>query len=212
MAQSFAWRCCSCDRYARGPGRLDWASQPDPFRRYEGAPLLHLPRHSFEPDGSAPEPQHHTLSHTPHTHTSSFPSWDEISLGITPQLSQPQLPSQPTQLSSQQASQPTHGPQPISLAAVSQLLYYSLALSGWKAAGGEAWSLRVDPSSGNLHPTEAHLILPPMGSHVAGGGPFVAHYAPRWVVAHAILRLRLFPCVLGLQSTEMDCGRCLEQS
>ena len=31
------------DRYAPGPGYLDWASQPDPFRRYEGAARLELP-------------------------------------------------------------------------------------------------------------------------------------------------------------------------
>lgn len=31
------------DRYAPGPGGLDWASQPDPFRRYAGAPELDLP-------------------------------------------------------------------------------------------------------------------------------------------------------------------------
>ena len=30
------------DRYARGPGYLDWASQPDPFRRYDGAPVIAL--------------------------------------------------------------------------------------------------------------------------------------------------------------------------
>jgi len=30
------------DRYARGPGYLDWASQPDPFRRYDGAPIIAL--------------------------------------------------------------------------------------------------------------------------------------------------------------------------
>ncbi len=30
-------------RYALGPGGLDWANQPDPFRRYEGAALIHLP-------------------------------------------------------------------------------------------------------------------------------------------------------------------------
>ncbi len=28
--------------YARGPGQLDWATQPDPFRRYRGAPVLEL--------------------------------------------------------------------------------------------------------------------------------------------------------------------------
>jgi SagB-type dehydrogenase family enzyme len=31
------------NRYARALGYLDWANQPDPFRRYEGAPLIPLP-------------------------------------------------------------------------------------------------------------------------------------------------------------------------
>ena len=31
------------DRYAPGPGGLDWATQPDPFRRFGGAPQLDLP-------------------------------------------------------------------------------------------------------------------------------------------------------------------------
>ena len=31
------------NRYAAGPRQLDWANQPNPFRRYEGAPLIHLP-------------------------------------------------------------------------------------------------------------------------------------------------------------------------
>ena len=31
------------DRYARALGYMDWANQPDPFRRYEGAPLYELP-------------------------------------------------------------------------------------------------------------------------------------------------------------------------
>jgi SagB-type dehydrogenase family enzyme len=30
-------------RFAPGPGHLDWASQPDPFRTYEGAPVIELP-------------------------------------------------------------------------------------------------------------------------------------------------------------------------
>ncbi len=30
--------------YARSPGYLDWATQPDPFRRFDGAPFLPLPR------------------------------------------------------------------------------------------------------------------------------------------------------------------------
>jgi SagB-type dehydrogenase family enzyme len=31
------------NRYARALGYLDWANQPDPFRRFEGAPLISLP-------------------------------------------------------------------------------------------------------------------------------------------------------------------------
>ena len=31
------------DRYAPGPGGLDWANQPDPFRRFVGAPRVELP-------------------------------------------------------------------------------------------------------------------------------------------------------------------------
>ena len=31
------------ERYAAGPDYLDWEQQPDPFRRFEGAPLLPLP-------------------------------------------------------------------------------------------------------------------------------------------------------------------------
>ena len=31
------------NRYARALGYLDWANQPDPFRRFEGAELIRLP-------------------------------------------------------------------------------------------------------------------------------------------------------------------------
>ena len=31
------------NQYARSLGYMDWANQPDPFRRYEGAPLIRLP-------------------------------------------------------------------------------------------------------------------------------------------------------------------------
>ena len=31
------------DGYAPGPGGLDWANQPDPFRRYAGTQLCELP-------------------------------------------------------------------------------------------------------------------------------------------------------------------------
>jgi SagB-type dehydrogenase family enzyme len=41
------------NRYAPGPGELDWANQPNPFRRYEGAPLVRLPLLGPD-DGPAP--------------------------------------------------------------------------------------------------------------------------------------------------------------
>ncbi|XP_058104604.1 uncharacterized protein LOC131248360 isoform X1 [Magnolia sinica] len=68
-------------------------------------------------------------------------------------------------------------PQPLSLSTLSQFLYDSLSLSAWKTTGFSTWSLRVNPSSGNLHPTEAYIIspsLPPLSD-----SPFVSHYAPK---------------------------------
>ncbi len=43
-------------RYARGPGYMDWANQPHPFRRYGGATLLPFPF-----DGGAPSPTYEDL-------------------------------------------------------------------------------------------------------------------------------------------------------
>ena len=56
--------------------------------------------------------------------------------------------------------------------AIGGFLELSLGLSAWKSIGNERWSLRMNPSSGNLHPTEAHLILPDMIG-IQGG---VYHY------------------------------------
>ncbi|MDD2639113.1 MAG: hypothetical protein PHO60_09135, partial [Methanothrix sp.] len=40
-------------------------------------------------------------------------------------------------------------PRPLSFETVSQLLFDTLAISAWRRAGGAAWALRVNPSSGN---------------------------------------------------------------
>lgn len=64
---------------------------------------------------------------------------------------------------------------------ISALFFDSLALSAWKQAGGVRWALRVNPSSGNLHPTEAYLICGPI--HGLCELPQIAHYAPD---AHAL--------------------------
>jgi hypothetical protein len=44
---------------------------------------------------------------------------------------------------------------------LSRLLWHSMAISAWKKVPrtGDRYSLRVNPSSGNLHPTETYLAL-----------------------------------------------------
>src|SRR4030095_2014956 len=54
---------------------------------------------------------------------------------------------------------------------------YALSLTAWKSAQGTRWSLRANPSSGNLHPTEGYAVLPAIdGLHERPG---VFPYAPR---------------------------------
>ena len=103
-------------RYARALGYLDWASQPDPFRRYEQSPMF-------------------LLEHPP---SSAAPAYDSLF----------NLPQGPVD--------------PVNRGSISRLFYESLAISAWKQAGNNRWSLRVNPSSGDLHPTEAYLITAPV--------------------------------------------------
>ena len=79
-------------------------------------------------------------------------------------------------------------PAPLDFASISQLFFDSLALSAWKQYGGERWALRVNPSSGNLHPTEGYLICGPVPGLTET--PMVAHYAPR---EHALEVRATFP-------------------
>lgn len=116
-------------QYARGPQFLDWDSQPDPFRRFLGAPLVPLRR--LPPEGSGPR-------------------YGEVLAGNLP-------------------------PASLDLDFVARLLFDSLALSAWKQANGAKWALRVNPSSGNLHPTEAYLLTGALPG-LAGG---IYHYAPK---------------------------------
>jgi hypothetical protein len=46
-------------RYARSLGYMDWANQPDPFRRYEGSPLIALPL--LKPDAAPLSPLYEDL-------------------------------------------------------------------------------------------------------------------------------------------------------
>lgn len=117
------------DRYARSLGFMDWSTQPDPFRRYPGAPLIELERP--DDDGG---PAYDTLFST--------------------------LPKA----------------RPLTRSEVSCLLYDSLAISAWKQAGRNRWALRVNPSSGNLHPTEAYVLAGPVPGLRDGAALY--HYAP----------------------------------
>jgi SagB-type dehydrogenase family enzyme len=125
------------DRYAPGPHALDWATQPDPFRRYTDAPLIKL---DLLPPGDLPL--------------------------YEPAFTEGRIPVQPLDRKS-----------------VSQLFNDSLAISAWKKAGDVKWALRVNPSSGNLHPTEGYLICGPIRGLC--DVPMVCHYAPK---IHALER------------------------
>ncbi|MFZ2403949.1 MAG: SagB/ThcOx family dehydrogenase, partial [Methylobacter sp.] len=47
---------------------------------------------------------------------------------------------------------------PLNLTNAGLLLELAFGLSAWKQFGPSRWALRCNPSSGNLHPTEAYLI------------------------------------------------------
>jgi SagB-type dehydrogenase family enzyme len=64
----------------------------------------------------------------------------------------------------------------LTASAIGDLLRHALGLSAWKRFQTSRWSLRVNPSSGNLHPTEAYLILPALAG--LADAPAVYHYAP----------------------------------
>lgn len=67
---------------------------------------------------------------------------------------------------------------PLCLESISQLLQFSLAIAAHKEANGSEWAVRCNASSGNLHPTESYLILPPLLKE-QNGNTTVMHYAPK---------------------------------
>lgn len=131
-------------RYARSLGYLDWDTQPDPFRRFEGAELVHLP----------------------------FGREDES----------------PSYASLARAG--AVAPRALDARAVGTFFELGLGLTAWKEFQGSRWSLRANPSSGNLHPTEGYAVLPGGAlKATAGEDWWVAHYAP---AEHALeVRARL---------------------
>ncbi len=50
-------------------------------------------------------------------------------------------------------------PAPPTIDSLSTLMELSMGLSAWKEYGPDRWALRCNPSSGNLHPTEAYVFV-----------------------------------------------------
>jgi SagB-type dehydrogenase family enzyme len=126
-------------RYAPGPGLLDWANQPDPFRTWSGAPRVELPLAPAELGAS----------------------WDDLHV--------------PGAVS----------PRPLDRGAIGAFFELALGLTAWKEYRGSRWSLRANPSSGNLHPTEGYALL----SAVPGLAAGLYHYLSR----DHVLERRLAP-------------------
>lgn len=91
-------------------------------------------------------------------------------------------------------------PTALDLDGVSKLLELSMGLSAWKQFGPDRWALRCNPSSGNLHPTEAYVV----SNRVPGLADGVHHYAPREHALEQRAALAGDPehgwCLLGLSS------------
>ncbi len=66
--------------------------------------------------------------------------------------------------------------QEFSLKSLALFLELSMGISAWISFKANSWALRINPSSGNLHPTECYIILPPLKENNNTGGVF--HYNP----------------------------------
>ena len=129
-------------RYARSPGYMDWATQPHPFRYYEGSLRTQL-----------------DLNRTPRP------------LGYDQLYEDHPL-----------------SPKPVDLDSLADFFRYSLALSACKQSGSSRWALRVNPSSGNLHPTEAYIVLSSLSG--ASANPALYHYVSE---SHVLEQRASFP-------------------
>ena len=129
-------------RYVRSLGFMDWATQPHPFRYYEGSLQTQL-----------------DLNRTPHPLT-----YDQL--------------YEDSPLS----------PKSVDLDSIADFFRHSLDLSAWKQSGSSRWSLRINPSSGNLHPTEAYVILPSLSG--ASGNSALYHYVSE---SHVLEQRASFP-------------------
>jgi SagB-type dehydrogenase family enzyme len=126
---------------------------------------------------------HDQTKHHPHQYARSlgYMDWDSqpnpfrhYEQTLTLPLDHPLVTETPTYDSL--FSIPLRQPAQINRESISRLFYESLAISAWKQAGDSRWSLRVNPSSGDLHPTEAYFIAGPIDD--LNEGPAVFHYSP----------------------------------
>ncbi|WP_313055399.1 SagB/ThcOx family dehydrogenase [Pseudomonas lopnurensis] len=63
---------------------------------------------------------------------------------------------------------------PADLYGIGALLQLSLGVTAWKSLGPDRWAVRANPSSGNLHPTEAYLLV----AGIEGLENGLYHYRP----------------------------------
>ena len=91
----------------------------------------------------------------------------------------------------------TSEPTKISLTSIASMLQLSLGLSAWKQYGGSEWALRVNPSSGNLHPTECYLLLPELAEQAASS----LHYNP---YINSLEKLATLPETVARQFNEQE--------
>ncbi|PYU13534.1 MAG: hypothetical protein DMG29_11595 [Acidobacteria bacterium] len=113
---------------------LDWRNQPSPFRVYRGARTIKLERNpSFPAVGT-------------------FEAMARLGEGGEGGRGSK---------GGKGAREGTQSAVRLDSVWLSRLLWYSMAISAWKQVpqSGIRYSLRVNPSSGNLHPTETHLAL-----------------------------------------------------
>ncbi len=66
---------------------------------------------------------------------------------------------------------------PLMLESIAQLFQFSLGLAAWKQAGPQKWALRCNASSGNLHPSESYIVLPPIERISEKSS--ILHYGPK---------------------------------
>jgi SagB-type dehydrogenase family enzyme len=64
---------------------------------------------------------------------------------------------------------------PLSRENIAILCELAMGLSAWKVYGTSRWSLRCNPSSGNLHPSEGYLVLPEVDALAPGVYHYVSH-------------------------------------